>query len=463
MRRLAFLTVSVGLASCTAVGPDHVAPQANVPAQFALAQSADIDNIAHERWWESFADPLLNDYMQRSLAQSFEIKFARERITEAQALYRAAGGGGLPAAQLSGDLRLNATTTVANSRTTGNEVGTLSADFVFDVFGGASRNIEAAGASVEAAALDVWVTRLAFQMELIGAYIDARFFQNAIAITNEAIANRRRTLELVRLQMTINDVTTLEVTRAEAELSVVQARLPAEKIGLDSNAVRLAALLKIPVSDVMAQLTRSNTGIPVPKRLFDAGVPTSLLRNRPDIRVAERQLAARMAAVGLSEAALYPSLSLGGFIRAGTDNTLQIGPALVIPLLNRPRLIANRDAAVSRARQSELNWQITVQNAISEVEQTLSRAKNRRDEIAALTRALRDYQKLARLVQDSYELRSSTLLELLDAAENVTDTASDLARSRREYATAVAELAVATGRGTRALEELPVPPIPTVP
>jgi multidrug efflux system outer membrane protein len=463
MKRLAFLTVTVGLASCTAVGPDHVAPQANMPVQFAMAQSTDIDNIADDRWWEGFADPLLNAYMQRSLAQSLEIKFARERITEAQALYRAAGGGGLPAAQLSGDLRLNTTTTVANSRTTGNDVGTLGADFVFDVFGGASRNIEAAGASVEAAALDVWVTRLAFQMELIGAYIDVRFFQNAIAITNEAIANRKRTLGLVRVQMTINDVTTLEVTRAEAELSVVQARLPTEKIGFDSNAVRLAALLKIPVSDVMAQLTKSNTGIPMPKRLFDAGVPTSLLRNRPDIRVAERQLAARMAAVGVSEAALYPSLSLGGFIRAGTDNTLQIGPALVIPLLNRPRLIANRDAAVSRARQSELNWQITVQDAISEVEQTLSRAKNRREEIAALTRALRDYQKLARLVQDSYELRSSTLLELLDAAENVTDTASDLARSKREYATAVAELAVATGRGTRALEELPVPPISTAP
>ncbi len=463
MKRLVFLTFTVGLASCTAVGPDFVAPQANLPLQFAAVASPDIGNIAAERWWESFNDPLLNAYMERSLAQSLEIKVARERITEAQALYRAAGGGGVPAAQLSGELRLSTTASEIDNVRSTNENGSISADFVFDLFGGATRTIQAAEANLEAAVLDVWVTRLAFQTELIGAYIDARFFQNSIAITNEAIANRKRTLQLVNVQMTINDVTTLEVTRAEAELSVVQARLPADKIGFESNVVRLATLLKLPVAEVRTQMSAKNTGIPMPKRVFEAGVPASLLRNRPDIRVAERQLASRMASVGVNEAALYPSLSLGGFIRAGTDNTLQVGPALTIPLLNRPRLLANRDAAVSRARQAELNWQITVQEAISEVEQTLSRAKNRQEEIAALTRALNNYRKLADLVQESYELRSSTLLELLDAAENVTDTASDLALSRREYATAVAELAVATGRGTRALEQLPVPPVPLVP
>jgi len=447
------VTFSVGLASCSFVGPDYLPPKAILAGQFALAESSAISDVAFEKWWESFDDPLLNVYMQRGMSQSLDIRVARERIAEAQALYRAAGGGGVPAAQLSGDARLNSTLTLANGTLDVRSLGTLDANFVFDLFGGTARGVEAAGANFDAAVLNVWVTRLAFQSELIAAYIDARFFQTVIAITNEGIVNRRRTLQLVEVQLTVNDVTTLDVTRAEAELSLVQATLPAQKIGFESNAVRLASLLNVPAQAVIAEMTRSTTGIPVPSRAFDAGVPVSLLRNRPDIMVAERRLAASMAAVGVNEAALYPSLSLGGVIRVDTDNALQLGPTLAIPLLGRPRLLANRDAAVSRARQAELNWHLTVQDAVFEVEQTLSRAKNRREEMTALSRASQNFRKLAQLLQDTYESRSSTLLELLNAEDDMTNSASSLAQSKRAYAIALAELAISTGRGTRAQDD----------
>lgn len=453
MKQLALATLSVGLASCTVVGPDYAQPKVDLAGQFAFAQSSGVENVASDKWWESYNDPLLNYYMQRGMSQSLDIRVARERIAEAHALYRAVGGGGFPAAQLSGNAGLNSTVTVVDGISDVRNAGTFDANFVFDLFGGSARGIESAGANLEATVIDVWVTRLAFQSELIAAYIDARFFQTAIAITNEGIANRKRTVQLVEEQLIVNDVTTLDVTRARAELSMVQSALPLQKIGFESNVVRLASLLNVPAQAVAAELTRSRTGIPVPNQAFDAGIPASLLRNRPDIMVAERRLAAAMAVVGVNEAALYPSLSFSGVIRVDADNSLQLGPTLAIPVLGRLRLLANRDAAVSRARQAELNWQLIIQEAIFEVEQTLSRAKNRREEISALSRASQEYTKLVQLLQGSYELGSSTLLELLEAEDDVTSSASALAQSKRAYALSLGELAISTGRGTLAQDD----------
>lgn len=436
------------------VGPDFKEPQIDLATHYAFAQSAEIQEASFERWWETFNDPVLNSIMLKGLERNLDIRTAQEEIREAQALYRAAGGA---AAQLSGTTSVNSTRTIQNGNLLSQtERGTLQATYVFDLFGGAARGREQAQATLDAETFDVATVRLAYQSELVGAYIDARYFQTALAITRRSIANRQQTLDLVSERLRADDATVLESARAEAELSLAKANLPEFQIGYESNAVRLAALTGLPTVEITRLLGSKSAGIPAPHKAFTPGVPANLLRNRPDILAAERRLAASMAAVGVREAALYPSLSLGGTVTIDADNTLQVGPAITIPILNRPSLLANRDAAVSRARQAELSWQATVRGAIAEVEQALTRVRNRGNEINSLDRATRNYTRLTRLSRDAFELGASTLIELLDAEQTVTSTSNSLAQARRSYAIAMAELAIATGRGSRVGEERPV-------
>ncbi|MGH1421197.1 MAG: efflux transporter outer membrane subunit [Hyphomonas sp.] len=451
MKSLLTLASMVFVASCAIVGPNYEPPQIELAKHYAFANSPDLEDAAFDRWWSTFHDPVLDSYMEQGLTNGLNIQLAQERIVEAQSLFRAAGGKSRLPAQLSG----NGTAAVGITETGGvrteSETASLGATFVFDLFGGVARGIEQAGAELDAAFYNAQTVRLAYQSELVAAYIETRYYQTAINLARRSIANRQRTLGLVQERVDANVATVLESSRAEAELSLVRADLPSLQIGFESNAVRLATLLTEPTQSVIKHLQATHKGIPNPTHKFAPGVPANLLRNRPDIMSAERTLAARMAAIGVSEAALYPSLSLGGSIRASAtaDNTLQVGPSLTIPLFSRPRLLINRDIAISRAKQAEISWHATARSAVSEVEQTLSRARNRRTEINALSQASRNYTRLTRLSGESFELGASTLLELLDAQENVSSAANALARARRAYALAIAELSVSTGHGAR--------------
>ena len=441
MRSFFALSACACLMSCAAVGPNYVPPQANLPETFAFAARSQLEAAAQERWWERFGDKELNAFMAEGLVSSLDIQIARERLTEARAAYRAQRPG---ASQVSGDVTLQADRFDGGGS---REFAELDADYVFDLFGGFQRRREQALATVDATAADTQTTRLAFQAELFSAYIEARFFQRSQVITRRSIRNRSETLKLIEQRREVDEATLIDNRRAEGELALQRANLPAFQTGFEVNAVRLGTLLGKPTPEIAQRLKRSYQGIPLPRKTYGAGVPANLLRNRPDIRAAERRLASNMAAVGVSEADLYPSLSIGGTIRVSSDNSLQIGPALTIPLLNRPRLLANRDAAISRARQAELQWQSSVRDAIGEVEENLSRSKNGWTEISELRRAAASYNQLSELSRDAYGLGAATLFETLDAEDDLTETQTRLAQAYRSYALAQAQLAIATGRG----------------
>lgn len=429
------------LMSCAVVGPDYTPPQVNLPASFAFASQNQLEEAAVEQWWKRFGDKELNALMAEGLATSLDLQIARERLAAARAAYRAQRPG---ASQVNGDLTLRADRFDGGGS---RETADFDANYVFDLFGGFRRRREQALANVEASEADAQTTRLAFQAELFSAYIETRFFQRRKSITHRTIRNRGETLKLIEQRREVDEATLIDNRRAEGELALQRANLPAFQTGFEVNSVRIATLLGKSTANVMERLQKSYKGIPLPRKAYGSGVPANLLRNRPDVRAAERRLAASVAAVGISEADLYPSLSIGGTIRISSDNTLQVGPALTVPLLDRPRLLANRDAAAARARQAELEWQSAVRDAIAEVEENLSRSKNGRSEINQLRRAAVSYSQLTKLSREAYELGAGTLFETLDAEDDLTETQTRLAQAYRAYALAQAQLAVATGRG----------------
>ena len=186
---------------------------------------------------------------------------------------------------------------------------------------------------------------------------------------------------------------------------------------------------------------------PNPPSSDAAGVPADLLRNRPDVRAAERELAAAVSAVGVAEAALYPSINLSGNVTVGDSESWSFGPTLSIPLLNRPLLAARRDAAVARVQQAEIEWRRTVLAAVEEVQSAQSTFARSRQRLAAQQRAVDSYTQLVALSREAYQLGTTTLFALLDAEQSLADAQVAAATARRDVAADWLALQIAAGKG----------------
>ena len=186
---------------------------------------------------------------------------------------------------------------------------------------------------------------------------------------------------------------------------------------------------------------------PSPPRGAEAGIPADLLRNRPDVRAAERTYAASVAGVGISEAALYPSLDLAGTVTSSNPSSWSFGPVLVIPVLDQPLLRAQRDQAISLAKQSELAWRQSVLSAVQQVQTAQGATIRGRRELASQRSATDLYSRARDLSRETYEAGTTTFLDFLDAERSAGQTALALALSTRGLANDWVDLQIAAGRG----------------
>ncbi len=431
------------LASACAVGPDYQPPRIGLAGAFADGGRASDGEVALERWWTGFNDPTLNALADRGLAQNLDILTAVERINQSEAVLR---GTGLPAL-VTGDVVANSTRAKSQSGTIATESSaTAAAAVVIDLFGGERRAQEQAQAELEASTFDVGTARLAFLSSLVGAYIDARYYQAAVAITRGLIDSRQQTLDLVERQRSVGLATDLDVLQSRALLEQTQATLPAFEQGFASSVNSIATFLATPSGPIEQGMQRG-AAQPRPPRNDEAGLPADLLRNRPDVRSSERGYAAAVAAVGVAEADLYPSLDLAGTVTSANPSSWSFGPALVIPVLNQPLLRTYRDQAVSEAKQAGLSWQQTVLSAVEEVQTAQGATIRGRRELTAQQAATTSYGQARDLSRQTYEGGTTTFLDLLDAERSAGTTALALALSRRALANSWVALQIAAGRG----------------
>ena len=317
---------------------------------------------------------------------------------------------------------------------------------VIDLFGGERRAQQQAQAQLEATELDVGTARLAYLSSLVGAYIDARYYQEAAAITRGLIESRQQTLDLVQEQRDAGLATDLDILQSEALLEQTRATLPAFEQGFASSVFAIATLLATPADPILSGMQRGARQ-PSPPRGAEAGIPADLLRNRPDVRAAERTYAASVAGVGISEAALYPSLDLAGTVTSSNPSSWSFGPVLVIPVLDQPLLRAQRDQAISLAKQSELAWRQSVLSAVQEVQTAQGATIRGRRELASQHSATDLYGRARDLSRETYEAGTTTFLDFLDAERSAGQTALALALSTRGLANDWVDLQIAAGRG----------------
>ncbi|SOC41650.1 multidrug efflux system outer membrane protein [Rhizobium subbaraonis] len=476
------LPLTMLLLSGCVVGPDYNAPDTALPGKFSEAAGKSAGDTTLNPWWENFRDKRMNELVSRGMNENLSVLQAMERITEAQANVVAAGAGAWPqingggSATASGSdgslLKRQSTTVLADgtvipgSSHTQSRVasGNVGASWLLDLFGQYARSRESANASLDAAYDNVNVARLAYLSELTTTYISVRFFQEALALNRENLASRRETLKLTQDIRAAGAASSLDVVQAEGLVNQTLAELPPLETGFYQSANRVATLLGVPAATVTPELIRAGSQ-PYPRHSTKVGVPADLIRNRPDIRAAERTLAAATAEIGVAESQLYPALTLDGTIGAartlsavsGNLTSWSFGPTLTVPIFNGGALRAQVDIADSVAKQQYFAWKQTVLNAIEEVENAQAALIRDYQTVAALRRLVASNEEALSLARESYRGGASTILDVLDAERNVANSRLTLASAIRSLASDYVALNVAIGGGSAIETPVPTP------
>ncbi|MCZ0960053.1 efflux transporter outer membrane subunit [Paracoccus benzoatiresistens] len=446
MHRRALLGSVLALGACAAVGPDPDAlPTPAVPAGFAEGDGT--ATPAQAAFWSGYDDAALNRLIGQGMGQSFDIMAANERIRAAQADL---AGRGVLASQVGG------TSTVGRERAGGDGMGVstsnsaaLSASLVFDLFGGARRGREGARASLRSAQAEAQTVRLAWLAEVIAAYADARFHQQALALTRDTISAREATLEVTRNSQSVGIATDYDVAQTEALLQTARADLPNYEAQFNAQVYRLSTLLNTQAAPLMAQMRRGSAQLRTPPGP-GTGVPADLLRSRPDIRVAQQDYAAALAAVGVATADLLPAISLTGTVTdQGGANAWGFGPGLSLPVLNQGALQATRSRRLSEARQAEIAWKSSIAGAVEDVQTAQSNLRRYRQRAATLEGAAASYDRAYRLARQNFEAGALALVDLLEADRSRASARLATAQARNAAAKEWATLQIATGAGSR--------------
>ena len=464
-RLLASAVLVVGLAGC-AVGPDYVTPDVVMPARWQRAAGDHaVTRAALGDWWRDLRDPLLDELMVRAVEGNLDVATAKARIRQARAERREAIGGLLPT--VSNAESATRQQSAASAAMPGTSVSDtfragFDASWEIDLFGANARAVEAAGANVHATENDLDAALLTLVGDVASYYVEARGYQARIALAQRTAKSQRETAALTRTKFEAGLASAVDTAKAEAQAATTEAAIPSLQTALAQAVHRLSILTGREPGALTGEMSRSRA-IPAPTRALPKGLPADVLRNRPDVRAAERRLAQATAKVGQAEAALYPSVSLTGSISTtaarmgdlGKGSTIawSWGPSLTVPIFEGGKLVAARDAAEASRDQSLLAWRGSILTALEDVENALVALSQERIKAGRLSDATTNYRKAATLSHALYQSGSASFLDVLDAERSLYSAEDSLIQSRVAITIDHIALAKALGGGwTRPVE-----------
>lgn len=446
-RMLPAALLTLSLSACASIEMPFVKQSVPLPDGYAFA-SFQADGATgvrrNDSWWTSLNDPLLNRLVEDGLAQNLDVQVSLARLQAARA---ALGTTGI-AAQTRGGLDFSIRRGMQNNGDwSTNSITAFDPSFIIDLFGQERMRQDRARAELRAAEFDTAAARLAFQLDITRAYLDARYLSTALEIMRSSRDNRARYLQLVEQQADVGVASERDIQRATTSLLSVRLELTDLELAQSQAALRLATLVAVSPSEMLA-LLRNNPGPqPRPTSDIDVSPPAQLLRNRPDILAAEARLQSAVANFGVTAADLLPALQLSGVVRISTTNLVELGPSIRLPILSQRLREARKDEAMARVEEADLLWQRSIRNAIEEVELGLSRAEQASRKRGIALRFLTSSEEGLRLNTASFQLGNSSLTELLDAERDVADARMQLALATRDFAAAWAQLQIAIGHG----------------
>lgn len=450
-----------------AVGPNHSLPNTRIPASFGHSVTSVAGEEADLRsWWRRFKDPVLDSLIEEATSSNHDLKIAAARMREARAMSSAARGFYFPSVGANG--------AAAHSRLSGNsQEGMVARGFQqelegesyragfdlgweLDVFGGVRRSVEAARAEAGAseAARGEWMVSVLAEVGL--NYMELRGGQKELRLLAGSIRAQEDFLKLTSDRMRAGVGSELEVARADARLSEIQSMVPPVVEKVDRAIHRLGVLTGHPPVDLKQRLILPGD-FPSLEPVIPTGLPSDLLRRRPDIRRAERELASATARVGIATAELFPKFYLtgaaglqsvgAGDLVDGGSRFWTLGPSVRWPIFNAGRLRQQIKAADARQEQSVLKYEKTVLGSLEEVENSLVTFGQEQVRLAALTRSELAGRRALELAKELNRSGVTDYLAVLDAERSHLAAEGQCVQSERLLAQHLIRLYKALGGG----------------
>jgi multidrug efflux system outer membrane protein len=455
------LVFLVSVLGCT-VGPDYRKPVPAVPANWTEIERVGITTGPMEvvRWWTLFRDQELDSLIDRAVRSNNDLKLAEARIREARAQLKIAGSQAYPSVDVQGSYtRLGQSQNIIGGQA-GAEYNLFLAGFdaswEVDLFGGVRRAVEAAQADLagsEEGRRDVLVTLLG---EVATNYLQVRGNQRRIAIAQENIKAEQQTVQLTRGRYEAGLGSILAVTQSEALLATTEAKVPPLEISVRQAVHRLGVLLGLQPEALLQELLKEGSIPPVPPEV-PIGLPSELLRRRPDVRRAECELAAATARIGVATAALFPSFSLTGALGLQSTNLpnflsassrlWSIGGFLQWPLFDAGRIRAGIEVQNARQEQALISYENTVLVALEDVENAIVAYAKDQDTRRSLVGAVQASRQAVEISSELYVKGLVDFLNVLASQQSLYQAEDQLVQNEQGVSTDLVGLFKALGGG----------------
>ena len=458
-RAVAVLLASISLGGCGLLSPQRpTRPAVEVPEAFASAvvmpTSAQMDTAAFgtTSWRSVFTDPGLQSLIEEALANGPDGLLAAAQVREAEALAGAAAAPRLPS--VSASVNTSPIARLPGDTVSSSFLAGLGVSWEIDLWGRYARASEAARADLLARVEN----QHAVQATLVASVAELYFQLAALRETEEATRrvalNQRQALRLVQRKSAAGIVSAAEERQQESALAVTEARLPVLRRQVIAAENALARLLgRVPGA---ARFETPGT-LTLPERI-PAGLPSSLLERRPDLRAAEARLIAADARVAEAKARFFPQISLtavlgnastdlGNALTGGGATVASLGPTVLQPLFAGGALRANRDAALARLDQAVIGYRKSVLGAFGEVSDSLTAYETSAELLAIQQRREVATAEALRLAEMRFNAGITTFLEVLDAQRQWLAAETDAAQALLERRQALVRLYLALGGG----------------
>ncbi|MDB5737052.1 MAG: Fis family transcriptional regulator [Sphingomonas bacterium] len=495
MRRL--VPLSLLLASACTVGPNYKPPTPEAPAAFAGPQGPADAQIDLVHWWRAFDDPELTRLIEIGLKQAPDLQTAASRVREARYGVIQARAAGLPTIDGSGNAQYTKIKRIGGSdvsklidQVTGGQGGssgggasggdvsiptdykTVSAGFdaswEIDLFGGVRRGVEAANAQAEAAEWNARDARVSLAAEIASDYLTMRGYQEQANIARGEADRQAKSLAILQHTAQVGLVPQGNAIRQRTQLAQARAQIAPLDAQAFTQMHALAVLVGEQPETLIDELRVARPLSPVPPEV-PPGLPIDLIRRRPDVRAAERQLAAATADIGVAVADLYPKITLtampqlaaswlGGFF-LGKTFQLSASGAASFPIFDAGRRKAQVDIRREQREQAYIAWRQAVLGALRDVEDALVRVTSERESNAELRGGVADATRSLATVQAQYQVGLQDYTPVLDGQQQLLQAQNSLAQSDVRLRQDLASLYKALGDGW---SEGDAPPIRSV-
>ena len=461
-RLLVMMLALLTLTGCFAVGPDYVRPDIPAPVEWSRGLRGGLSATEPEaqtlaQWWATLRDPDLSNLIERATTGNLDLKKAQARVREARARRGVAQAGLFPTVDVTGSATRSRSSEQTGAGATRElyKVG-FDASWEIDVFGRVRRSVEAAQGDIEASEADYHDVLVSLLAEVALNYVETRTLQTQLQVAEDNLKAQMETLQITEWRYAAGLVSRLDVEQAKVNLENTRSQLPKLRSGIEEAKNRLAVLLGVFPGALEGKLSPRK---PIPEAPVEVavGVPAEVLRRRPDVRRAERQLAAQTARVGVATADLYPRFSLPGSIgleALSTDHLFSassriasIAGSFAWTFFKGGAIRQNIEVQNALQEQALEQYEATILAALEDVENALVAFAEEQERRQALAEATQAAQRAAELARDQYASGLIDFQIVLDAERSLLSSQDQLAQSRGQVTSNLISLYKALGGG----------------